>query len=243
MKSGKPTQYTNKHKPFSSDPRFISIWTEPKFAIGQRCILVKTPTGNILWDCITYLDDETISWLKDEGGLAAIVISHPHYYTTHLEWARAFDCPVYLSAEDQEWICRPDDKLDVLLSDESMPVVLLTDEERDVVASGVKAIKLGGHFPGSMVCLYDGRLLIADTLVTTPSGMGDWKEKQRPKGMNSFAFMWSIPNVGQVSELNSVFADLGKDDPSPAGRLGEDVERAEETRVYEYPRCFCGDGD
>jgi len=60
---------------------------------------------------------------------------------------------------------------------------------------GVKALKLGGHFPGSLVSLYDGRLLIADTLVTTPSGLGDWKEKPRPKGMNSFSFMWSIPNM------------------------------------------------
>jgi glyoxylase-like metal-dependent hydrolase (beta-lactamase superfamily II) len=195
MKSGSPTKYTNKHKPLASDHRFISLWTEPKFAIGQRCILVKTPHGNVLWDCITYLDDDTISWIKSEGRLSAIVISHPHYYTTHLEWARQFDCPVYMSAEDEEWICRHDNKKAVLLSNQSVPRVLIGGEEKAIGATGVKAVKLGGHFPGSLVCLYDGRLLIADTLVTTPSGMGDWKEKGRPKGMNSFAFMWSIPNV------------------------------------------------
>ena len=31
--------------------------------------------------------------------------------------------------------------------------------------------------------------------MTTPAGLGNWKEKGRPRGMNSFAFMWSIPNV------------------------------------------------
>jgi len=38
---------------------------------------------------------------------------------------------------------------------------------------------------------------VADTLVTTPSGMGDWviTGQERPEGMNSFAFMWSIPNM------------------------------------------------
>lgn len=73
--------------------------------------------------------------------------------------------------------------------------------------SGVLAIKLGGHFPGSLVCLAHNRLLIADTLVATPSGMGDWSKgpgerregKGRPKGMNSFVFMWSIPNMIPLS--------------------------------------------
>jgi glyoxylase-like metal-dependent hydrolase (beta-lactamase superfamily II) len=62
-------------------------------------------------------------------------------------------------------------------------------------STGVQAIKLGGHFPGSLVCLTEKNLLVADTLVTTPSGLGDWKDAGRPEGMNSFAFMWSIPNV------------------------------------------------
>lgn len=31
-----------------------------KFAIGQRAILIQTPSGNVLWDCITLLDQETV---------------------------------------------------------------------------------------------------------------------------------------------------------------------------------------
>ena len=54
--------YTNKRRAFEGDDRFLSMWTEPKFAIGQRAILIKTPLGNIMWDCITYLDKETTDW-------------------------------------------------------------------------------------------------------------------------------------------------------------------------------------
>jgi glyoxylase-like metal-dependent hydrolase (beta-lactamase superfamily II) len=93
---------------------------------------------------------------------------------------------VYFSKEDEEWLNRRSDAQQ-----------LIETEEADIAKTGVKVIKLGGHFPGSLVCLYGGRLLIADTLLMTPAGMGNWKDKPRPKGMNSFAFMWSIPNVSR----------------------------------------------
>lgn len=136
-----------------------------------------------------------MSWITFKGGLSAIVISHPHYWNTHLEWAEAFDCPVYLNGADAEWLCRDDPSgrrkmIPADLDEFEIPAA-------DDVGTGVKAIRLGGHFTGSMVALYDGRLLVADTLVTTPSGLGNWSitGKERPKGMNSFVFMWSIPNV------------------------------------------------
>lgn len=191
LKSSTSPKYTNKHKPLDADDRFISIWTEPKFGIGQRAILIKTPAGNVLWDCITLLNDETVEWINNKGGLKAVVISHPHYYTTHLEWAKTFNCPVYISKEDEEWLCRKS-------ASQSAGQVFVETEDVDIFKTGVKAVKLGGHFPGSLVCLHDGRLLIADTLLMTPAGMGNWKDKPRPKGMNSFAFMWSIPNVRHI---------------------------------------------
>jgi glyoxylase-like metal-dependent hydrolase (beta-lactamase superfamily II) len=189
--------YRNQWRQLADDDRFWSIWTEPKFAIGQRAILVKTPLGNILWDCITYLDNETIERINAMGGLAAIVISHPHYYTTHLDWADTFDCPVYLSWEDKEWLNR----LDRL--GKARTFIEGSEEEIEVrgEGTGVKALKLGGHFPGSLVCLAFGRLLVADTLVTTPSGVGSWDSTKggRPEGMNTYAFMWSIPNMIPLS--------------------------------------------
>ena len=41
------------------EPSLMAIATEPKFAIGQRGLILNTPQGNILWDCITLLDAAT----------------------------------------------------------------------------------------------------------------------------------------------------------------------------------------
>ena len=65
---------------------------QPAFAIGQRALLLRTAGGNVLWDCIA-LDAATVTLIKGLGGIKAIAISHPHFYTTMVEWARAFDCP------------------------------------------------------------------------------------------------------------------------------------------------------
>ena len=70
----------------TSTAKLIAIRTEPQVAIGQTAYLIMTPEGNVLWDCITYLDDETIEAIKGLGGLKAIVISHPHFFSTHIEY-------------------------------------------------------------------------------------------------------------------------------------------------------------
>ncbi|KAF2970430.1 hypothetical protein GQX73_g3108 [Xylaria multiplex] len=182
--------HRNIFTPIAADPeRLIAINTQPKVAIGQRAILVRTPQGNVLWDCITLLDDETIVKIKELGGLKAIVISHPHYYSTHLEWARAFDCPVYLSKEDRVWLAQQD----------ASRQKLITENETQLL--GTTILKLGGHFPGSLVMLFEGRLLIADTFFATPSGLGNYDAdavgapRKKPPGISSFAFMWSYPNM------------------------------------------------
>lgn len=101
--------------------------------------------------------------IKALGGLKAIVISHPHYYTTHLEWARIFGCPVYLSSEDQSWLNRPLTSTGA----EGVERRFITTDTEEIVP-GVTAIKLGGHFPGSLVLHWDNKLFVADTLVTIP---------------------------------------------------------------------------
>ena len=72
------------------------------FAIGQRALLLQTSGGNILWDCVATLNDATVAAIKARGGLKAIAISHPHFYTAMGEWARAFDCPIHLHAADKD---------------------------------------------------------------------------------------------------------------------------------------------
>ena len=79
----------------------IGIGMEPHFAIGQRALFLRSPGGNILWDCLPLLDQAIVECLKGLGGVSAIAISHPHYYASMVEWSRAFGgIPIYLHADD-----------------------------------------------------------------------------------------------------------------------------------------------
>jgi glyoxylase-like metal-dependent hydrolase (beta-lactamase superfamily II) len=152
------------------------VQTEPKFAIGQRAHLIETSHGNILWDCVTYLDDATIAEINQRGGLAAIALSHPHFYTTIVEWSRAFDVPVYLHSADREWVMRPDDD-----------AIVFWDGETRELLPDVTLINCGGHFPGSSVLHWSdgfggqGALFTGDTIY--PVADNRW-----------VTFMYSYPN-------------------------------------------------
>ena len=80
----------------------LGIGTEPEFAIGQRALLLQSPGGNLLWDCISLLDNETIAEVNARGGIRAIAISHPHFYSSMIEWAECFDARIYLHSADSE---------------------------------------------------------------------------------------------------------------------------------------------
>ena len=115
----------------------------------------------MIWDLVAYIDDDTVSAIQSHGVVKAIVISHPHYYSTHLEWANAFDCPVYIAAEDAEWTSRKDrDSRRRLIKGAT-----------DKILPGVTAIKVGGHFPGSLVLIWAGMLCLGDSLVTQPASL------------------------------------------------------------------------
>ena len=122
------------------EPGLIGVGTYPRFAIGQRALLVCTPYGNVLWDCVALLDQATRTLINGLGGLSAIGISHPHFYTTMVEWSRAFGAvPIYLHAADRQWIMRPDAAVRVW-EGETLPLL-----------RGVTLIRCGGHFPGGSV--------------------------------------------------------------------------------------------
>lgn len=70
--------YTNEIQ--REESNLYSLKTAPEFAIGQTAYLVQHNGFNLMWDCITYLDEYTIETLKELGGLSAIALSHPHYY-------------------------------------------------------------------------------------------------------------------------------------------------------------------
>jgi hypothetical protein len=122
------------------EPGVIGVGTQPQFAIGQRALVVCTPNGNVLWDCIALLDPATVTLIEGLGGLKAIAISHPHFYTTMVEWSRAFGgIPIHLHADDQRWIMRPD------------PAVQLWKGETLKLLPDLTLIRCGGHFPGGTV--------------------------------------------------------------------------------------------
>ncbi len=158
------------------EPGLFEIRTRPGFGIGQRAFLLRTPTGNILWDCIALLDPATKEIIHALGGIKAIAISHPHFYTTMQDWAQAFDAPVYLHALDREWVMRPGDRL------------TFWDGDTHEIGDGLTLLRLGGHFPGSMTLHWrdgaDGRgaLLSGDTV-------------QVAADTARVSFMWSYPNM------------------------------------------------
>ncbi len=120
------------------EPGLIGIGTEPTFAIGQRALLVRTPHGNVLWDCISLIDDATVT--LDQGARRPHARSRSRIRISTrrmVEWSRAFgDVPVHLHAADREWIMRPD------------PAHQLWDGDTLELLPDVTLIRCGGHFPG-----------------------------------------------------------------------------------------------
>jgi glyoxylase-like metal-dependent hydrolase (beta-lactamase superfamily II) len=124
----------------AEEPNLTSVITEPTFAIGQRGLLVQTQGGNVLWDCISLIDDDTVRAVQALGGIRAIAISHPHYYSSMAEWSHAFgDAPIYLHAADRAHVCRPD------------PCITFWQGDTHPLGDGLTLIRCGGHFAGGTV--------------------------------------------------------------------------------------------
>ena len=169
------------------EPGLVGIGCEPSFAIGQRALLVQAPGGNVLWDCISLLDDEIGSRVEALGGIAAIAISHPHYYSSMVEWSRAFDAPVLLHAADREWVMRPDDAIE------------LWEGETRELGSGLTLVRCGGHFAGGTVLHWaDRRVLLSGDIV------------QVVQDRRWVSFMYSYPNLIPLpaSEIRRIVAAL-----------------------------------
>ncbi len=169
------------------EPGLTGIGTEPEFAIGQRALLVRANGGNVLWDCISLLDDETVDAVRALGGISAIAISHPHYYSSMVEWSRTFDASIYLHADDREWVMRPD------------PAITYWDGEAKDLGDGISLVRCGGHFAGGTVMHWpdgaDGRgaLLTGDIINVV-------------QDRRYVSFMYSYPNqiplpVGKIRRI------------------------------------------
>lgn len=162
------------------EPRLMGVGTMPEFAIGQRALLLQSPSGNVLWDCIALIDQATIDLLNGLGGVSAIAISHPHYYTTMIEWSHAFGgVPVFLHEADKEWVQRPDSVIEFWCGS-ARPI-----------GDGLTLIHCGGHFAGGTVLHWadgaDGRgaLLSGDILQVT-------MDRRYVSFMRSYPNMWPL---------------------------------------------------
>jgi len=159
------------------EPGLMGVQTDPRFAIGQRALLVQGPEGNVLWDCISLVDDDTVKALGALGGVDAVAISHPHFYSSMAVWSRAFGgAPIYLHESNRDWVMRPDEH------------IVYWSGETTSLGQGVTLIRCGGHFPGSTVLHWadgaEGRgvLLTGDTIYVVSD-------------TRYVTFMYSYPNL------------------------------------------------
>lgn len=163
------------------EPDLCSIHTEPKFAIGQRGLLVQTPSGNVLWDCVSLIDGATIEAVGALGGISSLAMSHPHMFGSMVEWSHAFGkAPIYLHETYEPWVMRPD------------PIIEYWDGETFDVNDAVTLHRCGGHFTGSTVLHWPagadglGVLLSGDTMYVAPD-------------RRHVSFMYSYPNYIPLS--------------------------------------------
>lgn len=160
-----------------AEPGLHTVHPQPRAGIGQRAFVVRTAAGNLLWDCVPPLDDATVAEVKKLGGLAGVAVSHPHYYTTMVEWSHAFGrVPVHIHQLDAKWVLRPD------------PVVTVWDGEAKPLFGGLTLVKTGGHFDGYQVLHWPGGA----------GGKGVLLAGDQPfvcQDRRWVSFMWSYPNL------------------------------------------------
>jgi glyoxylase-like metal-dependent hydrolase (beta-lactamase superfamily II) len=175
-------------------PGIYAIYTTPGFGINQRAHLLVTPGGNILWDCITNLDASTVGLVQKLGGIRAIAISHPHYFSAIAEWSEAFDAPVYIHKNDAGWLGRPYD------------AIRFWEGAAHSLWNGIQLVCCGGHFPGAAVLYWPegkGALFTGDTIQVAPN-------------RKTVSFMYSYPNMiplpeKQIVQIKASIEDISYD--------------------------------
>jgi len=158
------------------EPGLTGVGVSPSLGIGQRALLVQTPSGNVLWDCIGYVDEDAVEAIRARGGISGIAMSHPHFYGAVVEWSRAFGgAAIHIPAADRAWVQYEDS-------------AIVTWEGTREVLPGVTLVQCGGHFEGSAVLHWAqgaggrGALLVGDTITVVPD-------------IRFVSFMRSYPNL------------------------------------------------
>ncbi|MGV8967397.1 MAG: hydrolase [Cellulomonas sp.] len=152
-----------------------AVTATPGVGIGQTCMLVRTPAGNLLWDPLGYVDDRLVDQVLALGEVVAVAASHPHMFGVQVSWSMALgEVPVLVAEADREWVARPHPAIRVWSGVEQ-------------IAPGLSLVQVGGHFPGSAVAHWAagsqgrGVILAGDTVMANPD-------------RTSVSFMRSYPN-------------------------------------------------
>ncbi|HET9820141.1 MAG TPA: MBL fold metallo-hydrolase [Rhodanobacteraceae bacterium] len=180
------------------DAGLLAFAIDGDFAIGQRVLHVPTTAGNILWECVSLVTDEAVQALQEAGGVDRIVISHPHFYTSMVEWSEALGgVEILLHEADRQWVARPFPRIRFWRGD----TLRLSDD--------VTLINTSGHFPGSTVLHWadgprGGALLSGDS-------------PQVAKDGRRVGFMYSYPNsipmaLADVRRMREVLHPFDYDD-------------------------------
>lgn len=159
------------------EPGLTGLASKPQVAIGQRALIIERPDGGVMWDCTPVITDAALEAIAAKGGVRAIAISHPHFYSTMVDWSRALGgVPIYLHEDNRDHVMRPD------------PAIAYWSGETLELAPGLTLIRTGGHFTGSTVLHWaggaEGRgvLMTGDSIMVVPDTR--W-----------VSFMYSYPNL------------------------------------------------
>jgi len=179
------------------EPGLWGIGATPQIAIGQRALFIPQPGGGILWDCTPLITEAAIAHIKAQGGLRAIAISHPHFYSSMVDWSEAFGgISIHIHEANRPHVMRPSDRIRYFAGD------------RIDLGQGVTVTRAGGHYVGSSALHWPGAdgkgvLMTGDTIMVVPDTR--W-----------VSFMYSFPNLiplpaREVSRIVGTVDDLSYD--------------------------------
>lgn len=159
------------------EPNLFGVGATPGIAIGQRALVIAQPGGGVMWDCTPLVTDEAVARIKALGGLRAIAISHPHFFTAMNQWSEALGgVPIVLHQDLQRHVVNEG------------PNVTYWSGETHALDQGVTLVRGGGHFAGSCWLHWaggaggKGAIFTADTIMVVPDTR--W-----------VSFMYSYPNL------------------------------------------------
>jgi hypothetical protein len=171
-------ELTERHRLVWRDDLDIpGIGVEPSFAIGQRALLLREPDGCVMWDCVPFVTDDAVDYVRALGGLKAVAVSHPHFYGAVADWSDAFGgVPVYLHGDDRAFVTRPHRS------------IVSWDGESCRLSDDIAILRAGGHFPGATVLHWRAAAQGRGALLTGDIAMVAMDRR-------SLSFMYSYPNL------------------------------------------------